>query len=284
MLIIRGDEVSCGVDYVTLTQVTDGVKVSELEMLWIKMSGGMDVEKVRWAGYSGLQFGTVRLGSRERDGRTDHILTASGDCGLLTEIDVPLDVVRCTRIDLQVTVLLEIPNKDFARCYYDSLGESVSYRSSMIGRRSMSLVDSDTGQTLYIGKRSSRSMMLRLYDKSAAYQRRSGNIWRAEIEFKRDMAGSVASYVAKSRKSGLVVNEYLSSALEKYFGVVIPVDGNGNELGGRNETTPDTTAWVRKCVKPVFNRYYRAGREEEFLRALVGDRYYDKLFHVKQLP
>lgn len=268
MLIIRGSYISSGVDYITLTEVTEGGIEGVAPKLWNMLATDKELVKTKWGGYSGWAQGGIKIGTRERSGKVDNIFVASGSDAawvICQNVRQFTSALRCTRVDVQVTVELDQPDIDLAKSFFEDMKRNKRYKQSMVGRRKITMFDSEDGQTLYIGKRVSKGMIVRIYDKSLSYDLPLGSAWRFEIEFKRDLADSALSMV--NGPSGLCIG-VAKDTLAGQFGVLIPgSDGAPQEIAVRRDTT-NTVEWLRTCVKPVVTRRIVNGELESTLDAL----------------
>lgn len=271
MLIIKGNYITAGVDYLTLTEVIPTKEEGIIPRLWGNLSTDSEVKRVSWGGYKGWVQNGIKIGSRERDGKLDNIFVASGEnAAWVMEQGVSelTSQLRCTRVDVQATVELDKPDVDLAKNFFEDMKKTPSYKSAMVGRRSIVLYDSEDGQTLYIGKRKSRRMIVRVYDKSEHYNLPLGSAWRFEIEFKRELADSALSMVSGNKNACIgVANDTLS----RECGIWLP--GSEAAPGGVSSRTDerDTLRWLRTCVKPVVSSRIAGGQLESTLSALGLD-------------
>lgn len=121
--------------------------------------------------YQGRKADGFFFGIANQNGKRHYMFQASGvKSGRLIEL-AKHDSVKCTRLDLQRTI--RKPHKWDARGYYDNL------RTDDSNTRKLSIVQSSTGDTLYLGDRNSDSF-IRIYEKEV-----DGLEWlRLEIELK----------------------------------------------------------------------------------------------------
>ncbi len=216
----------------------------------------------KWSGmrYSGKQCMTtgLRYGSRSRkDGRADEILVSSG---VMADqmIDHIHDVgaYRTTRLDLEVTVLVDPPDRDIASDQFDRLMKMAKFGVSPLGKYKPHLVKSSTGQTLYIGSRKSAKKLFRLYDKSKDFNAEIGSIWRQEIQFGRDYANEAIKTYVGCRKTPHAVISWVSA---EFYDVLeftlLPYTPAGPILKAKIDK-PETRLdkkleWLRTCVRPT---------------------------------
>ena len=275
MMLIDGEIVDHGLDYVTLTTTTeieqDLTLQTNIERVWQSVIGLGSIERVKWGGYSGLKCGKARVGVRTREGYVDRILSISGpqSSRIMEAERDDLERSRCTRIDIQVTVRLSEPDPDLAKRYYEALSGDASYKRSMVGRRSVSLVQSDTGSTIYIGKRSSKGFIVRIYDKGGQKGGEKGELWRFEVEYKRQMSDRVLGGILDNGWDSQKILRELLGRLQDACGVVIKGFSSADtSLRDVDEEKKDYLGWVRRCVKPVVTREVNDGNVDEVLDAL----------------
>lgn len=187
-----------GIDWITVTN--PGSEQMFYEMLEVQLAldpdGKKEGKEWRFFGYEGKSYGDFSSGVRGEEG----IMQFRSNLATEGIVHMPAGW-RCTRIDLEVSILLE-QEQAIARDYFVSLGGS--NRASRPILRFMSS-SNDAGDTLYVGSRKSKQMG-RIYDKGAERRiNKEGEIgsrlfWRYEVELKGDLARSV--YNALHRKKG----------------------------------------------------------------------------------
>lgn len=269
---ILASPVSAGPDWITLTEVVGDGK-SELTQKWLEISAGEFAKKVSWGGYSGqtLEERNIRWGQRNREGVIDVILVASGahsaDVVNIMAGKPGETGVRVTRLDLQATVELQSPDADLAKSTYNYVQGSREAGVFLAGRRKLTLYQSDTGQTLYVGSRKSRGKLFRFYDKSLAYGKPLGTLWRLEVEYKRETAESAFyRYAEGDDASDIVASEFAENVGLHLVGANNV--GTVKALEGPASGAKQKLAWLRKCVRPVVGRLILMGLEEDVYRAL----------------
>lgn len=271
-----------GIDWLTLTDVIrpGSNTVSELLTLWGILAKDCNAKDVWIGGYAGQEIrfseGLLRYGCREREGNVDLMLVGTSTLGALLADIAPRDV-NVTRIDFQVTIEFSAPNPNYARDLYDSVLSQYGGKSK-IGSRSLSIVMSDTGQTLYIGKRSSRGKFFRIYDKSKDMGSEDrGRYWRFEVQIGRKYASSAWLEVWQGQ-GNLGVVKYVRDEFGKLLGDNIPLLGQPQQ--GLIVTTVSTQAdnerrlrWLYRCVRPVLQGLISSGVDTwEALEMLGIDR------------
>jgi len=138
----------------------------------------------------------------------------------------------CSRVDLAVTVNCARAWPGLIETYYDFLNgpekKHVKFKSQI--RR-----NSDGGQTLYIGSRTSRAYA-RVYDKGieAGLEPESGKLWRYEVEFKKP--------IAKTVLDALHSNKYL------------PVDCHWSEEVAQSIVSTVYVWFLARNLPPLFTR------------------------------
>ena len=170
----------------------------------------------RQQGYNGVMTkgeGSVFFGTKQLDDERDHyMLRCSGGAAERAFYVLPDNKdtgIRCTRIDLQITIPIEADWDYSARRLRDSL-ESAKFRRRG-SRPGLTLLENADGlDTIYIGSRAS-GRLIRIYVKPTDYE----SCLRLEVEFKGDLAQ--AAYHAL--KCGKKVSEILASELNAWSGV-----------------------------------------------------------------
>lgn len=184
----KSTRVTTGVDWFTVTTREDRIGMGWLdvfiaqERLSIATGGGKAVGlRNRW--YEGNSIDGLSWGYSPKNG---YILIASSDMAnrLWQSAYVP-GRAKCTRVDLAVTVILKKQEEGLAlRSYNDRRSLSKSRRYSCV-------MNSKSGQTLYVGSRTSESYG-RLYDKGVETGIVSGGYcWRYEIELKKPLSDAM---------------------------------------------------------------------------------------------
>lgn len=277
-------KIEYGIDWITLTEVVDDGRASSLNLLWASLhEEGELPRRIGMGGYKGwrLQKKNIRVGSRSRDGLLDVILIGSGGSAE--------DVVRnvremgiegkCTRLDIQVTVILDKPDKNIAVYHYEQIKASIEAGESISGRRKPSLIRSDSGDTLYVGSRKTKSYFIRIYDKSLELGIELGRAWRFEIQYGRHAAGTVLQGILEHGRDE--VKGLVRGIIKRNTGIYIPIRGSHVNKIPRKEDTDDiatTLRWLRSVVATTVSRLGAQGYMDEAIEALGLQR---ELFHVK---
>lgn len=272
MLVVSGSIIDCGIDYITLSNVTDTDQVNRtLDDMFEPMLRDCVPKEVKWGGYKGLTVSHARLGTRTRAGKVDKILVVSGQQAhdLVMGLEQLPNSIRCTRIDLQMTVLRSASSPELAGRYYAIMKADPTYKSAMVGRRAITLYDSLNGQTLYIGRRTSKSLFVRFYDKGGILGEQLGRKWRLEVEFKRVLALPVLETILGGVNVASTVEKIIVQYAQNKCGILLPSSG-GEDVGkikalGREKNTIE---WLERCVRPVVVREINYGNADEVIGAL----------------
>lgn len=265
-----------GLDWLTLTNIIDDQEgMSLLMRVFQEMAGPIKGWKA--GGYEGKQDpdSGLKYGSRKRqDGRAEEMLVAPGELASQVEDDEmkPLEY-RITRMDLQVTARLDTPNVNLASDLYDVLVKSKETGNDIAKRRNVTLVQSSTGQTLYLGSRKTGRKFFRLYDKSVDVGEELGKVWRQEIQYGRDLAQeamktiemfkgdqtAIISLVCAEFQDAMSYSlfDHVTSGVEVVSGSLKPAIKLGKKL-----------EWLRTCVRPTIALMIDNDLEQEMLRAL----------------
>lgn len=264
---------SSGIDWVTFTEKETDQEIPETLRAFMSVS----VEPQKWhaQGYSGKQCRDtgVRWGKRKnKEKRFEYILVASGYNGGMLVDELNTKFLRCTRIDLQTTTRLKNPDPDLASRIHNQTERAFDSGSLPGKRRKCTLVLSNTGQSLYVGSRKSRGVMLVLYDKSSWYGLEKGSLWRQEARFGREVAQSglapVIDYDSRTENS----NDMTVQQFNGIIGWSLANKSSDTEWDLEREAVVNSAeqklAWIRKCVKPCVLYLLSLGYEEALLEAL----------------
>ncbi len=267
---------SVGADWYTATNVLtdDGMTASLFRQFY-----GLTTNHKRWTmgGYKGnecLATG-IKYGSRaRRDGGADEIMIASGEASAQAIEHVGnVGQYRTTRLDLQLTFKPKTPQPKLAVSLYDKIRAMEGVGASPLGNRKITLIQSGTGSTLYVGSRTSGCKFFRLYDKSLDLGGEPGEYWRAEVQYGKKLArGAIGWYVAhrdqKATIADLICSEFWDamgwSPRYDYDYVFIE-----NLKEQEDPTTLDNKlAWLKACVRPTLALLIENGLEGEARNAL----------------
>lgn len=267
---------SFGADWLTLTNVLqDNQKLQSLMTVFLDRSE----VNTKWkaGGYKGLQdIGKdLKYGSRIRkDGRADEILVASGKRSEKIALGLGnIGGYNVTRLDLQITMQPEKPNPGMARDMYEKILLQDKMGMSPTGRRKVSLIRSPSGDTLYIGTRKTGRKFYRLYDKGFDEGFGLGLLWRAEVQYGRDMASAALKVYKEIGTTGtcvmdLVCSEFYDAAkIELFEGCKMNAEII-TENYERKVTVQRKLDWLATCVRPTIAFLLEEDLEDEMLDAL----------------
>lgn len=226
-----------------------------------------DIEVKNWSrlGYHGLTARGVSIGARADN---QAMLIASGPSTLLLNQRALPATQRVTRFDVQVSVEQVTPRPNLAMLVYHDLQSRQANRKR---QRYYKLIQSNTGDTLYVNKRTSQ-IMLRLYDKSLDYGHSSlGRVWRYEVELKGNAAMQAftqwrVSVQPDAWSMGLVAGEYQKRD------IAVSEWRNSAVSSIKVQTTLSNAqsklSWLIRCVRPVMVQLNLAGYRTEAIQAL----------------
>lgn len=161
------------IDYLRLATFDDSAyleTVGRLYHIFTKRRAG------HWLQYQGFWSDIGFYGVGNQNGKRHYVMFVSGYAASDFAALMVDENFYCTRIDLQKTI--ENNGEYDARTEFDNL------RAQFDGKRSLSIIQSDTGDTLYIGTRTS-DLYTRIYEKAER------QYLRLEFEIKGDTAKQV---------------------------------------------------------------------------------------------
>lgn len=264
--------ISSGPDWFTLTG-QEKIHTSALEQVfhsYVKADNPRPIElqKWVWTGYRGFAYKGMHYGIRNDD---EAALVVAGE---LARIVLPSDLpteIRCTRTDVQVSVHLDRPRPTFAMLLYHDLQAKQADREK---KTYYKLLQSNSGDTLYVNKRTS-PVMLRLYDKSLDYgHSHLGTVWRYEVEFKRPKAQAVYDEWRSSTdvldwSLGRVALEFETRGIGSNWWVgSLPT---AIEVRTEVKTATSKLAWLVRCVRPVVVELIANGYEEQVISSIYAE-------------
>lgn len=267
---------SYGPDWYTSTNVLyDQPEQTTLFHVFQEMSG----PQRRWTGggYKGNECVNTGLkyGSRpRRDGGMDEMIVASGRVSeKAIEFIGDAARFRTTRFDLQITLHLDQPDKNLAVDLYESIRKKQDVGLSPIGNRNLGLIRSGTGDTLYLGSRSSTRRFFRLYDKSGDLGQGLGEFWRAEVQYGRSIAGGAMEwYLSRGNHYRFIVDLVCSEFYDAMGWSPFPDYTFGvSEFQDEPEEPQSLSkklSWLEICVRPTVGILIEAGQENEVRKAL----------------
>jgi len=209
------------------------------------------------AGFNGDSF-IIRISGKAAD-EIESLIPSFASC-------------KPTRVDYQVTIRLEKPDKGLASRTFAIMEKS----NGLQGPKRFLAFFTSTSDTLYVGKRTS-PVMLRLYDKTLdvnlanGLKHPLGTFWRYEVEYKRQYAKvAFDTWLAGKDRTELIKDTVADEFLKRnapYYG---SVQEHGSAL--RAYVAPTTVnsnlKWLKSTVRPVFQRLVSSGLEREALMAL----------------
>jgi len=220
-------------------------------------------------GFNGQTCGPVSAGFR---GDTFIIRVSGAHADNIETLIPSFATCRPTRVDYQVTVQLEKPDKGLASRSFAIMEKS----NGLQGPKRFLAFFTSTSDTLYVGKRTS-PVMLRLYDKTPDVNLASGSnhppgsFWRYEVEYKRQYARTALNtWLAGPNRTdhirGIVGEEFAKRGAPS-FGSVQDY-GTGLKAYVAPTTVNSNLKWLKTTVRPVFQRLVESGLEREALMAL----------------
>lgn len=279
--IRAGNDVSlshAGIDWITLTgRYSPSSRKTQCCDLWEAIK--LDPKEWRGMGYSGFicKESKVRYGARVgSDGDVEEIIIGSGDVAVeLAQLymDDKGDL-RVTRVDLQSTYRIAHRDCDLASRGYDMLNVLGVQGAKPTGKRAYNLVRSATGDTLYIGKRGSRTKFFRFYDKGGQMGEEKGVLWRQEVQFNRKFAMSALNHYELVQfdppsVSNIVVEQFLKECGFSVIGLLPGVVNYSVKPNVSRETNYERILnWLISCVRPAVSDLLELGLEYETRKAL----------------
>lgn len=260
---------SVGPDWLTVTATSESSSEPLLrfanEVKEVYLGEGHISTKWAGLGYLGWKCGPLHCGARLEN---ELIVILTGLSSLDWASEVPATEGKVTRFDLQVTVLLSDPVPNLAEVVYAKLSRENELRER---KRTLKLIKSNTGQTVYVGHRRN-AVMLRLYDKSPEIDgAKEGQYWRYEVEYKKKSAGrAYAKWLGHSNRpaytASLVWKEFEKRGSAPLFNPETEVDAIA--IGATASTLETKLSWLVRCVSPVVSQLCLLGHEEKVLKAL----------------
>jgi len=174
-----------------------------------------------------------------------------------------LNGLTCSRIDLQVTLLMSEERRIDLMNMYKYLRNANSEGSL---RASVSTTVSDTGQTVYVGKRQS-GLMIRVYDKGMQMETHgSGMLVRWEVEYRKRKADVVFNILRSSEHLQSTARSMVVGEMRKR-GIFMPqfdyASATRLEFGKKLSDSARQLHWLNSQVRPVIDELRSAGMTEE---------------------
>jgi len=218
--------------------------------------------------YEGWRRAQLFLGRALQNGIPHVMFTASGMGAAIAFNHAYLLPVKCTRIDLQITV--PCPRDYDSRLHYDTLSSNPKLPD-------VAIVQSGDGlDTIYIGRRISRRFF-RLYVKPDA---KGARFLRFEVEYKRDIADSVWDRLRLEPDATSLMGDFLASELVTIDNHQLPgIDAIARALiayrngdrprDNRTSSSGRTLRWLMKQVNPAVMRAMADHDQSAGVRELV---------------
>jgi len=262
MFLLPAKIVDVGIDYFT-TAATDAPTATLLllqadSIMQRERRLGMFVEPWTMKGYSGWKCGRLQFGERA-DGAIVRLSSGLADSDWWS---IYQTTGRCSRIDLQVTLLCDGPVT--AEVFAIAAQAKRFFENRTDGPRITLWSDNAHGATVYLGKRSS-SLYFRAYNKGAQSELPEfENCLRLELEIKKRMCLSAITSLLQSEtiQSGIlgVLRGYLEAR-------GISPNFHTGPLHLRSKCSLPVTdclnslRWLRSSVKPLVQRLIEEGLE-----------------------
>lgn len=250
-----------GVDALTITATGESGKLS-ISLVIHSLKCYLDVEEqkpFRFIRATGWQRGSVSYAEEVRQGKKLWcILMVRGKIAEEAfQTALLLDNIKYTRVDCCVDIMLTERVPKLTRRLKDT------YKGSF----EPVLIESLTGDTLYVGSRES-DIYIRIYDKSMEYGRQLGTVWRFEVEFK----GTKAPVVANRLKvDGLAISKDIVWTALRSRDLPTPVIGTTVDIRGQLVTVSSAEmklAWLGRQVRPTVKFLTSLGMKDEVYEQL----------------
>jgi DNA relaxase NicK len=201
------------------------------------------------------------------------------DSLLITELavdDLNLLETKVTRVDLCIDIAFENNQRGWLKNL--RYNDDFLYQHNRTGRE-ISLIDSLSGETLYIGKRTS-GRFGRIYDKSSLYGLEQGWVYRFELETKKNVAKPVFDALFPRQNDGTLqwdgFENRIRATLKSQFrrwGVSLKQNSDENiVIRGEARITSEERQleWLRRSVAPVVEKLTRNGYRQAAFDAILG--------------
>lgn len=259
------DGYEVGVDALTITAIGLEGKLSTSLVLH-SLSEKLEVEQEKpfsFQGAKGWVRGSVRYAQKlnGQGVKLWSILMVTGkDSEDALKEALKFGDVKFTRLDLAVDVFMS----------ESVVGLPRKLKDTYKGDHTIKLIESLTGDTIYVGARQSESM-LRIYDKSAEYGECLGRVWRWEVEYKGKLAEQAARWIEREGKN-CIADLVWSDVRDK--NVPSPFIPNKIRLGRQQVTASSAEmklAWLSRQVSPTVKFLRALGLQSEVVKALQLD-------------
>ena len=225
-------------------------------------------------GYKGYQCDSVRYGKRLD---SSALFSTGSDSMKITHIlinDYDYTDLQTTRIDVCIDVCLV----DAKRGWLRGLRESSDFKDLHAKeKRETKLIESSTGDTLYIGSRAS-GRFGRIYDKSLAYGVDLGYVYRFELETKKLVAPALFKRLFPENEDTTYSWDNFANRVRNIiqgqfmaWGVNVSLNAKLAEVikaETRISTVDSQLQWLSRSVAPMISRLSAAGYKQETFEAI----------------
>lgn len=262
------------VDWLTITARDDDTRNRLMgkarEAMARAIAASLPVRTWKWCGYLGWYCEGFRAGTRQ----DSDIVMLSGDAAAAYWKEFAGEGDQITRLDLAVTLELSKPDDMVLINYWDEI-EAIKCREGKARYRFTLVYNTDGGQTLYVGQRSS-DQMGRIYDKGVQSGDGvvPGKVWRYEVELKKPRALPLTRQLYEVRESaevgsviaGFVHKWFTSHRVRPKFPPGKDVLVSEVELTARSDDTK--LHWLATQVRPSVGGLASRGKLADVIKAL----------------
>jgi len=259
------------IDWLTCTTQNERIGLDWFD-IWLSIARENSLEFSKtwtWKGYEGSQTEGARWGR----GQAGFILVVSGYRAHAVWPKIDPTVSRLTRVDLAVTLKLETAAPGLCKAHFQALDEEEQQRKYAY------IENSDGGETLYVGRRSSDHYG-RVYDKGAEQGGAPGGTYRYEVILKKPFATGLMKHlkILSGHPRGLeLAMEHARTFIWDWFDAreVTPVFKRGERAKEILKTeyalsTPEKRLqWLSHQVAPTVQKLMASGRSAETIKALA---------------
>ncbi len=249
-----------GIDWITVTHPGGEHVLGQVFDIREALDEHIPIQAEEWKffGFEGVQLGQFSYGFRKQE----CIMQFRGHLATAAIAVIPASW-KCTRIDLEASVMLE-NETTLAKKYFTSLGGSERIAKPMLRFMSTS---GDGGDTLYIGSRKSLQMG-RIYDKGAERRIKGDGelgsqlLWRYEVELKGEKARGAYNALwflkgdVRPAIGQFVYDWFLSRGIVPAYdrtGVHLAIDAAVHQALEKDEFIRKLE-WISRCVSPVVKK------------------------------
>jgi len=225
-------------------------------------------------GYKGYQCDSVRYGNR-LDGSA--LFSTGSDAMKITHIlinDYDYTSLNTSRVDVCIDVYLTKPLRGWLRGLRENSDFNALHTKE---NRETKLIESNTGDTLYIGSRVS-GRYGRIYDKSIAYGVELGYVYRFEIETKKLVAPALFKRLFPENEDSTYswdsfparVRSVIQGQMQ-VWGINLKLSEKTSEIvkaEARISTVESQLSWLSRTVAPMVTRLSQAGYKQEAFEAI----------------